>query len=84
MTNEHVLDRALGAYLGFACGDALGATVEFMTPKQIHKHYGVHQDIIGGGWLNLEAGQVNYLVYLARMMQEMALVCEIYPWCWRP
>ena len=45
MTNEHVLDRALGAYLGFACGDALGATIEFMTPKQIHKHYGVHQDI---------------------------------------
>jgi ADP-ribosyl-[dinitrogen reductase] hydrolase len=49
----------LGAYLGFACGDALGATVEFMTPKQIQKRYGVHQDIIGGGWLGLEAGQVT-------------------------
>lgn len=57
--SEHVLNRALGAYLGFACGDALGATVEFMTPAQIQKRYGVHQDIIGGGWLGLDAGQVT-------------------------
>jgi len=49
----------LGAYLGFACGDALGATVEFMSPKLIQKRYGVHRDIIGGGWLNLEAGQIT-------------------------
>ncbi|MDD5581185.1 MAG: ADP-ribosylglycohydrolase family protein [Methylobacter sp.] len=30
-----------------------------MSPKQIKKHYGVHQNIIGGGWLDLEAGQVT-------------------------
>jgi ADP-ribosyl-[dinitrogen reductase] hydrolase len=59
MSTEQILNRALGAYLGFACGDALGATVEFMTPKQIQKHYGVHKDIIGGGWLALKAGQVT-------------------------
>lgn len=59
MSTEHILNKALGAYLGFACGDALGATVEFMTPQQIQKHYGVHRDIIGGGWLGLEAGQVT-------------------------
>ncbi|MEE7627514.1 ADP-ribosyl-[dinitrogen reductase] hydrolase [Methylobacter sp. Wu8] len=59
MSTEQVLNRALGAYLGFACGDALGATVEFMTPKQIQKRYGVHRDMIGGGWLGLEAGQVT-------------------------
>lgn len=59
MSTEQVLDKALGAYLGFACGDALGATVEFMSPKQIRKRYGVHQDIIGGGWLGLEAGQIT-------------------------
>ena len=29
---EGIADRALGAYLGFAIGDALGATVEFLTP----------------------------------------------------
>src|SRR5512137_903734 len=59
MTTELCLNRALGAYLGFACGDAFGATVEFMTPKQIRKRYGVHKDMIGGGWLALEAGQVT-------------------------
>ncbi|WP_027148994.1 ADP-ribosyl-[dinitrogen reductase] hydrolase [Methylobacter tundripaludum] len=59
MSTEQVWDRALGAYLGFACGDALGATVEFMSPKQIQRRYGVHRDIIGGGWLGLEAGQIT-------------------------
>jgi len=54
-----VLDKALGAYLGFACGDALGATVEFMSPKQIQKRYGVHSEMIGGGWLGLAAGQIT-------------------------
>ena len=51
--------RALGAYLGFAVGDALGATVEFMTPREIGALYGLHRDIIGGGWLKLKAGQVT-------------------------
>jgi ADP-ribosyl-[dinitrogen reductase] hydrolase len=51
--------RALAAYLGFAIGDALGATVEFMTRGEIAAAYGVHRDIIGGGWLKLEAGAVT-------------------------
>ena len=52
-------DRALGAYLGLAVGDALGATVEFMTRGEIAAKYGVHQKIIGGGWLHLKPGQVT-------------------------
>jgi ADP-ribosyl-[dinitrogen reductase] hydrolase len=59
ISTEELLDKALGAYLGFACGDALGATVEFMSPAQIQRHYGVHSEIIGGGWLGLQAGQVT-------------------------
>jgi len=51
--------RALGAYLGLAIGDALGATVEFMTAGEIRHQYGVHKDIIGGGWLKLKAGDVT-------------------------
>ncbi len=52
-------DRALGAYLGFAIGDALGATVEFMRPREIALQYGVHRDMLGGGWLKLARGQVT-------------------------
>ena len=57
--DTQILDCALGAYLGFACGDALGATLEFMTPKQIQSRYGTHTEMIGGGWLGLAAGQVT-------------------------
>jgi len=54
-----IADRALGAYLGLAIGDALGATVEFMTPREIVATLGVHRDITGGGWLKLKPGQVT-------------------------
>lgn len=52
-------DRALGAYLGLACGDALGATVEFLTVNEIKAQFGTHKDICGGGWLRLKPGQVT-------------------------
>lgn len=52
-------NRALGAYLGLACGDALGATVEFLMPREIKARYGVHREITGGGWLRLKPGQVT-------------------------
>jgi ADP-ribosyl-[dinitrogen reductase] hydrolase len=52
-------DRACGAMLGLAIGDALGATVEFMTPREIGAQYGVHDRICGGGWLRLAAGDVT-------------------------
>ena len=58
-TNPELLDRALGSYLGLAIGDALGATVEFMTAREIAERYRVHQEIIGGGWLQLEPGRVT-------------------------
>lgn len=54
-----LFDRALGAYLGLAIGDALGATVEFMHPREIQACHGVHRDIVGGGWLRLARGQVT-------------------------
>jgi ADP-ribosyl-[dinitrogen reductase] hydrolase len=54
-----LLDRACGAYLGLAIGDALGATVEFMTAREIAHRHGVHREITGGGWLKLPPGQVT-------------------------
>lgn len=52
-------DRALGSYLGLAIGDALGATVEFMSAAEIAVIHGVHREITGGGWLHLKPGQVT-------------------------
>jgi ADP-ribosyl-[dinitrogen reductase] hydrolase len=51
--------RAEGCFLGVAVGDALGATVEFMTPQEIRAAFGVHDEIRGGGWLRLKAGAVT-------------------------
>ncbi len=59
MTDPTIRSRALGAYLGLACGDALGATVEFLTKGEIAHQYGVHRHIKGGGWLKLQPGQVT-------------------------
>lgn len=59
ITKPDLLERATGAYLGLAIGDALGATVEFMSPASIKSRFGVHNSICGGGWLNLKAGDVT-------------------------
>ncbi|HEY0635281.1 MAG TPA: ADP-ribosyl-[dinitrogen reductase] hydrolase, partial [Gammaproteobacteria bacterium] len=59
MNASDIEQRASAAYLGLALGDALGATVEFMTPREIKVQYGVHKELIGGGWLKLKAGQVT-------------------------
>ena len=44
-TNEAVTDRARGALLGLAVGDALGTTLEF-SPRDSLPH---HDEITGGG-----------------------------------
>jgi ADP-ribosyl-[dinitrogen reductase] hydrolase len=59
LSDDRLIDRACGAMLGLAIGDALGATVEFMTPREIAAQYGVHDRICGGGWLRLPSGQVT-------------------------
>jgi ADP-ribosyl-[dinitrogen reductase] hydrolase len=56
---DRVKRRAIGAYLGLAVGDALGATVEFLTPNEIRAAYREHRDMIGGGWLKLRRGQIT-------------------------
>ncbi len=59
MVGPTLAERALGAYLGFAVGDALGATVEFMTRGEIEQKYRLHRKMIGGGWLHLAPGQIT-------------------------
>lgn len=64
MTNEPSLSyepdsvrRAIGALLGVACGDSLGASVEFMSPEMVaEKHPEGLRDIVGGGPFNWQPG----------------------------
>ena len=55
----NVSERIAGALYGFAIGDAMGATTEFMSPEKIKAVYGEVNDIIGGGWLHIKAGEVT-------------------------
>jgi len=54
-----IRSRAAAAFIGMAIGDALGATVEFLTAPEIAAKYGTFKEIIGGGWLRLKPGQVT-------------------------
>ena len=72
-------ERARGAYLGLAIGDALGATVEFLTPREIRHNFarqgGVHKEIIGGGWLHLKPGQITDDTAMSLALGEAILLC---------
>lgn len=48
-----------GVLFGVAVGDALGATLEFVPRSKVKQKYGELREIIGGGWLNLQPGQVT-------------------------
>lgn len=51
--------RARGAFHALAVGDALGATVEFLTPAEIRSAHGLHRELVGGGWLRLRPGGIT-------------------------
>jgi ADP-ribosyl-[dinitrogen reductase] hydrolase len=59
MDEPTLRDRYRGCLLGLAVGDALGATLEFMSRADIAARFGTLRDIVGGGWLNLPAGEVT-------------------------
>lgn len=56
---RELLARSSAVLLGIACGDALGAPVEFMTSGEIRAKYGRLCEMVGGGWLRLKPGQVT-------------------------
>ena len=68
--------RAIAAYLGLAIGDALGATVEFMTPREIAAQYGTHDTLCGGGWLHLSPGQVTDDTGMSLALGDSILRCH--------
>lgn len=57
MKKISIENRIKGGLYGVAIGDALGATVEFMSRDKIRQKYGELRDIVGGGWLNLRPGE---------------------------
>lgn len=68
--SEELRDRYRGVLVGSAAGDALGATVEFMDRDEIRRRYGAHTEIIGGGWLDLPAGEVTDDTQMALCIAE--------------
>lgn len=65
-----IQSKIKGALYGFAIGDAMGATTEFMTEASIRQKHGKVKEIIGGGWLRLYPGEVT------DDTQMMMCVCE--------
>jgi ADP-ribosylglycohydrolase len=49
MSSSQIPDRIRGALFGLACGDALGAPVEFMDAPAVRDRYGTLRDMLGGG-----------------------------------
>ncbi|AEO93493.1 ADP-ribosylglycohydrolase [Bacillus phage G] len=54
-----MLNKFKGALLGLAVGDALGATTEFMSKEEVKVMYNYLNQIVGGGWLSLKAGDIT-------------------------
>lgn len=59
MDRRELRSRIAGALYGFAIGDAMGATTEFMAAEQIESELGRVTKIVGGGWLALAPGEVT-------------------------
>ena len=65
-------DRALGALLGLAVGDAIGTTIEF-SPKPTRA---VLHDMVGGGPFGLDAGQWTDDTSMALALGDSLLACS--------
>ncbi len=62
-------DRAIGALLGLACGDAVGTTLEFQRPGS----FTPIDDMVGGGPFRLEPGQWTDDTSMALCLAESIL-----------
>ena len=72
-TEGRQLDRARGALLGLAVGDALGGPVEFLSPDEIHARYHGEPvaDYVGGGWLDLDTRSEYELGYFFGPFEDL-------------
>lgn len=72
MTQSSTRDRAVGALLGLAVGDALGTTLEFKPPGS----FTPLTDTIGGGPFTLHPGQWTDDTSMALCLGESLLTCN--------
>lgn len=49
MDDKKIESRMMGAMLGLACGDALGAPAEFHDKAYVRKRWGTLTEMVGGG-----------------------------------
>lgn len=72
-------ERAQGVLVGLGVGDALGGPLEFMASEQITIQYGgpVSQ-MIGGGWLHLDPGQITDDTQMALCLARSLAECRDY------
>jgi ADP-ribosyl-[dinitrogen reductase] hydrolase len=68
--DDDTLDRAKGALLGLACGDALGRPVEFRSPADIDREHGTLREMVGQGTHRQPAGTVTDDTDLALCIAE--------------
>ena len=60
-------DKRIGMILGLAVGDALGSTYEFCSPEDVPEG---PLEIVGGGWLYLDSGEITDDSALAKAVVE--------------
>lgn len=69
---SHRRDRAIGALVGLAVGDAVGTTLEFTSRDRARRLI----DMIGGGPFGLKAGQWTDDTALALALADSLIACE--------
>lgn len=70
LSPEQALDRAQGALLGLAIGDAVGTTLEFLPRDREHV-----TDMVGGGPFRLRAGEWTDDTSMALCLADTYLAC---------
>ena len=57
MSDRNPSEPYLGAFLGLACGDALGAPVEFLKRAEVESRHGRLTEMVGGGRFRWAPGE---------------------------
>ncbi len=71
-TRDSIEDRALGAFVGLAVGDALGTTLEFAARDSKPRL----RDMCGGGPFDLRAGEWTDDTAMALALAESLVACD--------